>query len=73
MSHDTKNNLSADELEDLSFDEFDEVINPKPEDSDFDAIVEQAISRRGFMGGVARFRRRRHPRRGNHRADADFR
>ncbi len=55
MNAETKNNLSADELDDLSFDEFDEVINPKPEDSEFDAIVEQAISRRGFMGGVLAF------------------
>jgi len=50
MKLETKTNLSADELDDLSFDEYDEVINPKPEDSDFDVIVEQAISRRGFWG-----------------------
>ncbi|MGI9423609.1 MAG: PhoX family protein, partial [Hyphomicrobiaceae bacterium] len=55
MKLETKSNLSADELDDLSFDEYDEVINPKPEDSDFDVIVEQAISRRGFMGGVLAF------------------
>jgi len=52
MNFDTKTNLSADELNDLSFDEFDEAINPKREDNEFDAIVEEAISRRGFMGGV---------------------
>ena len=48
----TQNSLSQAELDDLSFDDYDEVINPKPEESDFDAIVEQAISRRGFLGGV---------------------
>ena len=52
MNFETKTNLSADELDDLSFDEFDEAINPKPENSEFDAIVEEALSRRGFLGGV---------------------
>ncbi len=36
----------------ISFDEYDEVINPRPEECDFDRIVESALSRRGFMGGV---------------------
>ena len=36
----------------LSFDEYDEVVNPRPEECDFDRIVESALSRRGFMGGV---------------------
>jgi len=40
---------------DLSFDEFDEVISPRPEENDFDRIVESAISRRGFLGGVLAF------------------
>lgn len=52
MTFETKTNLSADELDDLSFDEFDEVMNPKPQNSDFDAVVEEALSRRGFLGGV---------------------
>jgi len=39
----------------LSFDEFDEMMNPRPEENDFDRIVEAAISRRGFMGGVLAF------------------
>ena len=39
-------------IEDVSFDDHDEIINPRPEETDFDRIVEQAISRRGFMGGV---------------------
>ncbi|CTQ73167.1 PhoX family protein [Roseibium alexandrii] len=40
---------------DLSFDEFDEVISPRPEENDFDRIVESALSRRGFLGGVLAF------------------
>ncbi|MFC3616442.1 PhoX family protein [Lutimaribacter marinistellae] len=36
----------------LSFDEFDEVVNPRPETCDFDRVVEKALSRRGFLGGV---------------------
>ncbi len=55
MNPDTKRSLSADELDSLSFDDYDEVINPKPENSDFDVIVEEALSRRGFMGGVLAF------------------
>ena len=39
---------------DLSFDEYDELDDPRPEQSDFDATVERALSRRGFLGrGVA--------------------
>ncbi|MEP5200385.1 MAG: PhoX family phosphatase, partial [Paracoccaceae bacterium] len=55
MTMDDGTNLSADELDDLSFDDFDEVTNPKPENSEFDAVVEEALSRRGFMGGVLAF------------------
>ncbi|HCE72336.1 MAG TPA: transcriptional initiation protein Tat, partial [Ruegeria sp.] len=36
----------------LTFDEFDEAVNPRPEDCDFDQVVEEALSRRGFLGGV---------------------
>ncbi|WP_420587063.1 PhoX family protein [Ruegeria sp.] len=36
----------------LSFDEYDELVNPRPEECDFDRVVESALSRRGFMGGV---------------------
>ena len=39
----------------LSFDEIDEQINPAPETTDFDTVVETAISRRGFMCGVLAF------------------
>ena len=52
---DSKIDLSSAELEDLSFDDFDEVINPKPETNDFDIVVEEALSRRGFLGGVLAF------------------
>jgi len=41
--------------EELSFDDFDEKVNPRPEECDFDRIVEAAISRRGFLGGVLTF------------------
>lgn len=38
---------------DLSFDEYDELVSPRPEETAFDAIVEQAMSRRGFLGVMA--------------------
>ncbi|MEM1400338.1 MAG: PhoX family phosphatase [Pseudomonadota bacterium] len=41
--------------QELSFDEFDEKVNPKPELCDFDRIVESAISRRGLMRGALTF------------------
>ena len=37
---------------DLSFDDFDETVSPRPETCDFDRVVETALSRRGFLGGV---------------------
>ena len=43
------------EASDLSFDEWDDVHSPRPEVCDFDVIVEKALSRRGFLGGVAAF------------------
>jgi secreted PhoX family phosphatase len=39
----------------LSFDEFDEVNYPRDEVCEFDRVVERALSRRGFMGGVMSF------------------
>ena len=36
-----------------SFDDFDEINNPRPEECEFDRIVESAISRRGFLSVVA--------------------
>jgi secreted PhoX family phosphatase len=34
------------------FDDYDEHIDPRPEETDFDRVVEAAMSRRGFMGSV---------------------
>ncbi|MBO6919649.1 MAG: PhoX family phosphatase [Rhizobiaceae bacterium] len=39
----------------ITFDDFDEMINPSPEVTDFDSVVEESISRRGFLGGVLAF------------------
>jgi secreted PhoX family phosphatase len=39
----------------LSADEWDELNFPRPEENDFDRVVERAISRRGFIGGVLAF------------------
>lgn len=36
----------------LSFDDFDEVVNPRLLEPEFDHIVERALSRRGFIGGI---------------------
>lgn len=40
---------------DLSWDEFDEMRDPRPEENGFDAVVDRAISRRGFLGGALAF------------------
>ena len=39
----------------MSADEWDELNFPRPEVQDFDRVVERAISRRGFLGGVLAF------------------
>ncbi|MEL7151923.1 MAG: PhoX family phosphatase [Pseudomonadota bacterium] len=39
----------------LSWDEWDELHDPRPAESGFDQVVEEAISRRGFLGGVLAF------------------
>ena len=36
----------------ISFDDYDELINPKPEENDFDRVLEIALSRRGLLKGV---------------------
>ena len=46
---------AGNEIDDVSFDDFDEIINPKPQENDFDAVVERALSRRDFLGGVLAF------------------
>jgi uncharacterized protein len=38
--------------DEVSFDDYDEIINPKSEDSDFDHIVDEVVSRRGFLNTV---------------------
>ena len=44
--------MKDDSTYDLSWDEWDELQRPAPETTDFDAVVETAITRRGFLGGV---------------------
>jgi len=39
----------------LSFDEYDEMINPRPTMCDFDRVVEAGLSRRGFLSGLLAF------------------
>ncbi|QFT93139.1 hypothetical protein FIU86_09805 [Roseovarius sp. THAF9] len=39
----------------LSADDWDEKMHPRPEETEFDRVVEAAISRRGFLGGVLAF------------------
>ena len=41
--------------DDISFDDYDEIINPKPDDTDFDRIVDVALSRRDLMKGIMVF------------------
>jgi len=38
--------------DEISFDEYDELINPKPAENDFDRILEVALTRRGLLKGV---------------------
>lgn len=40
---------------DLSWDDFDEMRDPRPAENQFDAVVDRAISRRGFLGGALAF------------------
>ncbi len=42
-------------LTDLSWDDFDEHRDPRPVENQFDAVVERAVSRRGFLGGALAF------------------
>ncbi|MFW2589491.1 PhoX family protein [Sagittula sp. SSi028] len=42
-------------LIDLSWDDFDEHRDPRPDSNEFDAVVERAVSRRGFLGGALAF------------------
>lgn len=47
--------MKKSDIIDLSWDEFDELRDPRPAGNDFDAVVDRAISRRGFLGGVLAF------------------
>ena len=42
-------------FDDISFDEHDELINPRPEETEFDRIMDMALSRRDVMKGVMVF------------------
>ena len=52
---DRLNGGSGELRDDMSFDEIDEFINPRPGTCDFDAIVDRALSRRAVLGGVFSF------------------
>jgi secreted PhoX family phosphatase len=43
------------DLSTLSFDEFDEMNDPRPQETEFAVLAEKAISRRGFLGTTASF------------------
>lgn len=43
------------DLTKISADDWDEMNDPRPDHSDFDDVVERALSRRGFLGGVLAF------------------
>ena len=43
------------EASEPSFDEFDEINSPRPLDTEFDAVVDEAISRRDVLGGILAF------------------
>lgn len=47
--------MTPKDIHDLSADEWDELNDPRPEGNDFDKVVDRAISRRGFLGGVLAF------------------
>ena len=43
------------DLNSISADDWDEINNPRPEECEFDRVVEAALSRRGFLGGLITF------------------
>ena len=43
------------DIDELSFDDYDELRDPRTEDNGFDVVVDAAMSRRGFLGGVVAF------------------
>jgi len=42
-------------LSELSFDDHDEALSPRPAEQEFDRVVEAALTRRGFLGGALAF------------------
>ena len=36
-------------LEDISFDDFDEIVSPRPDKQEFDRVIESIVSRRDFL------------------------
>jgi len=55
MTLDNKIQPACKNIDDITFDDIDDIINPKPDENDFDQVVETALSRRGFMSGVLAF------------------
>ncbi|MQQ07037.1 DUF839 domain-containing protein [Epibacterium sp. SM1979] len=45
----------ADKRVDLSWDEWDELNDPRPSENEFDQVVEEALTRRGFLSGIVAF------------------
>lgn len=44
--------MTMDKDAEISFDDFDELNSPRPEICEFDVVVDNALSRRGFLGGT---------------------
>ena len=42
----------SDDAIDIPFDDFDELHSPRPQHTDFDQVVDKALSRREFIGGI---------------------
>ena len=47
--------MTKQDITDLSWDDFDELRDPRSDENGFDAVVERAVSRRGFLGGALAF------------------
>ena len=47
--------MNPTDTSDLSWDDWDELNDPRPQETDFDRVVAAAVSRRGFLGGALAF------------------
>ena len=47
--------IMKDDTSHLSWDEWDELQSPRADTNDFDAVVDKAMNRRGFLGSVLAF------------------